>query len=486
MKKKKIANNLQILSPENYIRQKSRNLPVSKCYITKEWEETQMAQITIVREHVSGNVTACLYLVDLSCLGIKDTTYKFNISFDEFEDLLDVYRDNGAEFIEIPYELAHNIIYAAVDYAEEYGFKPHKDFTSTTVCFLEEDTDDIPLIDIKCGDDDGNPVYVNSGFDSPARVKQIVSQLEKTAGKDNYRIVIPGEDGEDEFDDEEKDETDEIMEEIERMNKDEQKKLFIDLIKKGESDTVSEMDAKRMMAVINILSYDLTGDKAVGEQLDILEKKFEHTIVEEEELPNSLFTDVQNMDGETVADLFATAIDSIMNNVHPQKTITAFRKETGDVPVADFLELFYLEHNKNKKFEQKLKEAAQKHPCYLLIQTYSSSILQHEETDTVKEKLEKLLYNEKQPVTCFEANIFFLIYVVHLVLDKGLDVTAILAFEEYLKQLDAISDETFYRISSILQIAKIRKLVAHFEHTGELQPLEHKPAIKIREKQLWH
>ena len=476
MKKKKITNKTQILSPENYIRQKSKNLPLGKCYITKGWDEQKMAQLIILREHVTGNITACFYLIDLGCLGIKDTMYKFNVPVEEIEESLEYQKEAGAELMEISYELAHNIIYAAIEYADEYGFKPHKDFTSITEHFLEEDTEDIPLMKIECGGEDGNPLYVNSGLDSPVRVRQIVAQLNKTAGEGNYHYIIPyDEDGDendsedDDEDDEEDEEMDEIMEEIEQMTIDEQQKMFFDLINKNTSDdTVSEADAKRIMVLVNSLSYDMTSDEAINEQLDIMEKKFARTIVEIEELPNSLFTGVQPMDGKTVADLFTNVLDSIVTDNHPKKTITAFRKEIGDAPVSDFLELMYMKHKQSKKLMQKLEEAAQKHPRYFLIQTYACSILQHEEIDTIVEKLEQLLYNEQQPITRFEINAFFMTYTIHLTLDDNVDIATILAYEDYIEHLDVISDDTFTKLSSIVQICKVNKFLAHLQQTGEM------------------
>jgi len=61
MKKKKATHKTQSLSPENYIRQKSRNLPIYKCFINEDWEESQLCNIFIIRQHVTGNVPACLY-----------------------------------------------------------------------------------------------------------------------------------------------------------------------------------------------------------------------------------------------------------------------------------------------------------------------------------------------------------------------------------------------------------------------------------------
>ena len=191
MSKKKSTNKTPYLSPENYIRQRSKNLPISECFINPDWEENKMCRIIITRKHVTGTVTCCIYLVDLSLLGVKDTFFRFNISLDELRDMLG---KHDTQFVTISYELAHNIIYAAVEFADKYEFKPHKNFTSTTMHFLEDDNDDVPLIDIKCGDDDGKPLYINTGFDSPAREKAIIAQLDRTAGEGNYHFMMPGSD----------------------------------------------------------------------------------------------------------------------------------------------------------------------------------------------------------------------------------------------------------------------------------------------------
>ena len=186
--KQKSTNKPQFLTSENYIRQKSKTLQIAECFINPDWQSCKMCQVVVTRKHVTGNVTACIYLVDLLLLGVKDTMYKFNVSPQEIRELLD---RNGSSFIEIPYELAHNIIFAAVAFAQEYGFMPHKEFTSITGHFLEEDNDDVPLIEIECGMN-GKPCYTNTGFDNPAREREILAQLERTAGAGNYDYILPG------------------------------------------------------------------------------------------------------------------------------------------------------------------------------------------------------------------------------------------------------------------------------------------------------
>jgi len=188
MAKSNPRKHFQLLSPENYIRQKARNLPIYQCRINNDWDEGKLANIIIARNHTNGNITFCLYLVDLGCLGVKDSMYYFNMPVDEYEDYL-VQFEEKLPSKNISYELAHNIIYAAIEFAEEYGFKPCKEYVSTTKHMLEDDTDDIELIDIEVGDKYGDPLFVSNGYESPTRVNQILNQLDKTAGKDNYTYI---------------------------------------------------------------------------------------------------------------------------------------------------------------------------------------------------------------------------------------------------------------------------------------------------------
>lgn len=196
MAKKKKGKVIQMLSPENYIRQKARTLPVHECLINSGWKESGLANITVTRRHTNNNFTVGLYLVDLNCLGIKDTHYFFNISPLEYKNFIDN-TNEGINVGKAGYALVHNIIFASLEYAEEYGFKPHKDFALTKY-ILEEDTEDIELIDIECGEN-GRPLYVRSPNDSEWQAKSIIDQLQRTAGPGNYNFIDTLDEG---FDDE--------------------------------------------------------------------------------------------------------------------------------------------------------------------------------------------------------------------------------------------------------------------------------------------
>lgn len=168
-------------SPESYIKSRARNLPIYKCYINENWAESGFATILISRKHVNGNFTFSVYLVDVYCLGVKDTFYNFNV-YTEFNELRDRFKEEQ-ELVESEYVLVHNIIYGAVEYAEDLGFKPHKDF-EVSQYLLEEDDDRIELIDIEFGLN-GKPAVLPGKEKHPAN---IISTLDRTVGKGNYTI----------------------------------------------------------------------------------------------------------------------------------------------------------------------------------------------------------------------------------------------------------------------------------------------------------
>jgi hypothetical protein len=142
--------------------------------------------ILVSRRHRQGGVTFGVYLIDLALLGLKDTFYQFNMPSSEFDDFIRRYMTNE-QSAKIDYALAHNIIYGAIAYAEEYDFQPHKDF-STSQYILEEDTEAVPLIEIEFGIN-GLPTIFKS--DENPRVAEI-RQMERLVGNGRFKVIDLG------------------------------------------------------------------------------------------------------------------------------------------------------------------------------------------------------------------------------------------------------------------------------------------------------
>jgi hypothetical protein len=144
------------LSPEAYLKTRARLLPIEACYVNDNWRETGMASVIVARKHTNGNYTVGVYLVDIFALGTKDSFFRFNVEPEVLHELID--HAYAIQPEEVDYALAHNIIYGANAFAEENDFKVCKDFNLTQF-ILEEDTEDIPLIEIEFGKN-GKPLLI--------------------------------------------------------------------------------------------------------------------------------------------------------------------------------------------------------------------------------------------------------------------------------------------------------------------------------------
>ncbi|MDE5877889.1 MAG: hypothetical protein K2H47_10405, partial [Muribaculaceae bacterium] len=185
------------MSPERFIRERVRKLPIGKCYITPDWEQTGIAQVIITRIRANGNYVVGIFLVDTFCIGIKDTIYYTDFSEDELKELINHYK-SGPGLEEISYNEAHNIIYGAIEFAEEGGIRPMKNF-AVTQYILEEDTEDIPLIEYDFGKNGKHFLVIGSD----RREMHYLNTLKKTLGDDFEYIMNTEEDGDDYYDDSE-------------------------------------------------------------------------------------------------------------------------------------------------------------------------------------------------------------------------------------------------------------------------------------------
>lgn len=147
MAKKKKNNNAQSLSPEKYIITKARKLPLGKTYICRTAAATGIYAILVTRAHAGGTLTVGFYLIDTYCLGVKDSTYYFSMEPDDFHERL---RSSGIDYEEADYVEAHNLIYGALEYAEEAGIGPAREF-KVSEYILEPDDEKIPLMDFEFG-----------------------------------------------------------------------------------------------------------------------------------------------------------------------------------------------------------------------------------------------------------------------------------------------------------------------------------------------
>jgi hypothetical protein len=175
---------MQTLSPRKYVQTKVRSLPVCKCMVNKDWEDSQLANVSVMRKHSNGNVTIGMYMVDLLCLGVVNSVFFFNTPEEEF---VAQYSFELSDFKEIDYTLAHNIVYAGHDFALEFDIHPHRNFDITRF-ILEDDNNSIPLIEVPIGADGMPHLIVQNHGD----FAEALAKLKRYAGEGNYFYSIEG------------------------------------------------------------------------------------------------------------------------------------------------------------------------------------------------------------------------------------------------------------------------------------------------------
>lgn len=167
----------------------ARGLPLYECLINPSWREQGLATVLISRHQPNGNILFGVYLVDVFCLGLKNTFCNVDFPAWRYEtEVRDkVYREE--EPVECPVGLAHHIIYGAIEFAGGFGFKPNRDFKLSQ--YILEPMESLePFEGIEFGKD-GRPFYIAGPGDN---VEYVMRQLEQVVGHENFGFLYsPGE-----------------------------------------------------------------------------------------------------------------------------------------------------------------------------------------------------------------------------------------------------------------------------------------------------
>lgn len=182
------------MTPEKFFREKVRALPIAKCLITPDWQESGISNIFVLRQRKDGNFAVGMFLVDTFCLGVKDATYHPELTQEDLDEYMADYEADDSDLEEISYNEVHNIIYGAIDFAEDAGIYPAKDFAIAKYA-LEEDTDNIPLIEYDFGKNGKHYLVIYPDGDEARYVKTLQNNL---APDEFDFLYLDAEDDEDE------------------------------------------------------------------------------------------------------------------------------------------------------------------------------------------------------------------------------------------------------------------------------------------------
>lgn len=146
---------------------------------TDEELGSSLALVSVARQVAFNRITVCTYMVDLWCLGVKDTIGPRKLDQTEYKQLMDaVYRGFPDGTQNITLEQAQALVFSAVDYAAQLGFNPHPDFEQSRPHLGEWSGEP----KIECGRN-GKPFYMSGPYDNPLK---ILKTLREKVGEGNF------------------------------------------------------------------------------------------------------------------------------------------------------------------------------------------------------------------------------------------------------------------------------------------------------------
>ena len=187
-KKPATATNFATLTPKQYIKQRARKLPIIKAFINSDFLDSGMACVVIVRQQGGEKYLLGTFMVDIFCLGVKNSLFQMGLpEFGLDGQIQDYYDTMGLSYKECDPNYAQNVVWGAVEYAEELGFAPTKYSDFDVYQYILDPIDAIEFVDIPFGRD-GKPFYIVGPHDN---FTKICNTLQKKVGADGYEFYHP-------------------------------------------------------------------------------------------------------------------------------------------------------------------------------------------------------------------------------------------------------------------------------------------------------
>jgi hypothetical protein len=168
--------------------QNARVYPLHGCWIMDGWQDTGITPVIVARMQDNDRIMFGVYMVDYYCLGIKNAYTRVDYSRNRFERELPKLCANAP--VSCSVELAHELIYGALEYAEKLGFEPHPDFYKQKADQILDPVDAHPRTNGVTFGKDGKPLYVSGPYDSEMKSRSVINTLTRTCGPVNFDYLV--------------------------------------------------------------------------------------------------------------------------------------------------------------------------------------------------------------------------------------------------------------------------------------------------------
>jgi len=162
--------------------------PVLECWVNEKWQDPmQLNQVVVVRrDPVTGEVRVGTYLVDRACLGVKNAYAANFINAESFRREMLSRMQERQKLIKVDFNLAAKIIKVGIEYAAQFGFRPHRDYFEASILLQDADPDAVD-VEIPVGGPERKPFFIAGPYDN---VDKIMSRLMQQLGPGGYNYLV--------------------------------------------------------------------------------------------------------------------------------------------------------------------------------------------------------------------------------------------------------------------------------------------------------
>jgi hypothetical protein len=189
--------------------QRTESWPVLEAHVSAELWDEGIGYAVLARQEPDGEVVFASYLVDVLCLGVKDTFWRTGTLAD-FRELVEE-MDKIQSMRPINPPCLARLVLGAVAFAESFGFPPHPDFRHSS--HLLDGIDPSACREHYTFGDDGRPYYMQGPNETTAQAMAIAQRMQEVGG--HFTLAVSGDAEEDldalegDIDEDEEDEGDE-------------------------------------------------------------------------------------------------------------------------------------------------------------------------------------------------------------------------------------------------------------------------------------
>ena len=173
------------LSPATQMR-RSVDAPVYECLVPEELFQMGIGSVVFSRELPGGEIAVVVFLLDVFCLGVKNTLVKV-VPEDEYQSMLEQISQHET-LASIDPACARKLVEAAEAYAADLGFRPHPDYLVGRMIFGDVDPDACPM-SFTFGKD-GKPFYASGPYDTLDKSRRIIDTLTRRCGPDGFHAML--------------------------------------------------------------------------------------------------------------------------------------------------------------------------------------------------------------------------------------------------------------------------------------------------------